>query len=101
MSRMTRVGAICAGAIVAISLSACSASVSAGEQLNNPDKLVGSFLNPTPKSVKCPDNIADKAGTKFTCRVVAQNGAKDTVGVLESRKGFIKLTTINGKPIRR
>jgi hypothetical protein len=90
---------VCAGAIAVISLSACSASVSVGEQLNNPDKLIASLLHPTPKSVKCPSDISAKAGTKFTCKVVAQNGAHDTVGVLEDRKGHIELKTINGQPI--
>jgi hypothetical protein len=99
MSRVTCGGAVCVVAIAAISLSACSASVSIGEQLNNPDKLIASLLHPTPKSVKCPSNISAKAGTKFTCKVVAQNGANDTVGVLEDRKGHIELQTINGQPI--
>jgi Domain of unknown function (DUF4333) len=99
MSRVARGSAVCATSIAAISLSACSASVSIGEHLNNPDKLIASLLHPTPKSVTCPSNISAKAGTKFTCKVVAQNEANDTVGVLEDRKGHIELKTINGQPI--
>jgi len=100
MSRTTHRVAICASAIAAISVTACSASISVGDKLNNPDKAISGLLTPTPKSVNCPSNIAAKASTTFTCKVVASDGTKGTVGLLEYSKGHIKLTSINGKPIR-
>jgi hypothetical protein len=95
--------AVCTGAIAAISLTGCSASVSVGEQqhLNNPDTGIAGLLHPTPKSVKCPTNIAAKAGVTFTCNVVAADGSEATVSVIEYKKGYVRLTAIDGKPTRR
>ena len=97
MSRTTHRVVICASAIAAISLTGCSVSV--GDKLNNPDKAITGLLHPTPKSVNCPSGISAKAGTTFTCKVVASDGTKGTVGVLEYKKGHIRVTTINGTPI--
>jgi hypothetical protein len=98
---MPRRVALYAGSIAALglSVSACSASVSVGEKLNNPDKVLAGLLNPTPKSVTCPSDISAKAGTKFSCKVVAADGGTGRIGVLEDTKGHIVIKTIDGHPI--
>jgi hypothetical protein len=86
-------------AVSAASLCACSASVSVGEHLNNPDEGLSGLLHPTPQSVSCPNDLAAKAGTRFDCTVVAQNGNHVTVGVLEYRKGYVRIASIDGRPV--
>ena len=100
MSRMTHRATGCVSAIAAISLSGCGASVSVGEQLENPDKVLAGLLVPAPASVTCPSTISARAGTTFTCRVVASNGKHATLGVLEDRRGHIEITAINGRAPR-
>jgi hypothetical protein len=70
--------------------------VSLGEHLNNPDKPISGLITPTPKSVKCPDNISAKAGTTFTCQVVTADGGKGTVNVVEYKKGAIRVVSGGG-----
>jgi hypothetical protein len=91
--------AIGVAAVAAVGLAGCSASVSVGEHLNNPDKGISGLLHPTPKSVKCPSDISAKAGTKFNCHVVAADGSKATVSVLEYSKGHVRIVAINGRPV--
>jgi hypothetical protein len=101
MSSKPRRVALCAASIAALglSVSACGASFSIGETLNNPDKVLAGLLNPTPKSVTCPDNISAKAGTKFSCKVVASDGGPGRLGVLEDTRGHIVIKTIDGHPV--
>jgi hypothetical protein len=89
----------CSAAVAAVGLAGCSASVSVGEHLNSPNKAISGILSPTPKSVRCPDDISPKAGTTFTCQVVTAGGKHATVSVLEYKRGTIKLVAINGTPV--
>jgi hypothetical protein len=101
MSKTMYRAAIGAIVILAMILGGCSAHVSIGrtQTLHNPDAGLASLLSPTPRSVTCPGNISADAGTRFTCKVVAANGDRTTLTVLENKPGTVKIIDIGGRPI--
>jgi len=83
LMRLRRAGLASALVLVALGLSACSASYGTSDKIDHAkaEKLLEDNLKPKPRSVSCPTGVKIVEGGTFDCKVVLADGRTATVTI--------------------